>query len=170
MTFSQELTLALRNRRLTHAAVAERAGLHVQTVSNLARGRNEPTMPTAAALAEALDWPALAVVTEQARRRRCLVCQARFVTMHLSSTKRVYCGHKCQQADHLRKQRVRRAQPYRVAAKRLASAQKAIEAFCLTCEPVDRVCRDNTCPLREFSPLAFVPMASLRIVKRGAAA
>ena len=55
----------------------------------------------------------------------------------------------------------------RVAIGRLGEYQESVAAFCRSCEPVTRVCRDATCELRGVSPLPLIALSS--VTRRSAA-
>jgi transcriptional regulator with XRE-family HTH domain len=170
-TFALELARAIEARaNPSLVALAAEAGLSAQTISNLRRARNQPSIRAAAALADVLDWPKLLTVAERARRRPCRVCGQEYVTIHNSQTRRVYCGHRCQQVHWNRqaalgRQRKRR-KVEKAASFRLQAAQKAVAAFCRSCQ-WDGVCRDDSCELRPVSPLPFIALSSVK--KREAA-
>ena len=159
MTFATALRSAMTARGLTIREAAALAHINAQTVSNIVNGRNEPAHHTAVRLSAALDWPQLAYISEQDRRRRCAVCRQRFVTVHRTLSRRRYCGEKCQQTAWRRKLAKGRATVERKARYKLTGALGAIADFCRACEPVDRVCKMPKCELREFSPLPLIQVA-----------
>lgn len=162
-TFARALTAAMTARNVNITQLAARTGINAQTISNLRRGLNSPRLATAATLADALSWDALAQITEVARRRSCPVCNRTYITDHTDTSRRRFCSHKCQQLAWSRNAVSGRARQRAKYEKKttmlLREHQQAIEAHCRSCEPVDFICRDSTCALRGVSPLPLIQLA-----------
>ena len=159
MTFAEELTAAMTARSINSADLARRTGLQDDGISKLKRGLRLPTFATADRLAEALEWPDLLHVLERERRRRCVVCRRKFVTLAKFPGRVRFCSQTCQITDH---QRRRTGRKHDVTRARLDSALSAVAAFCGGCAGWERVCRDADCQLRGLSPLPFVPLHTIR--------
>ena len=87
------------------------------------------------------------------RQANCETCGAAFLRSGKNAAKNRFCSVNC--ARRLL-DRSKSAAGLRFYKGRLRDAKAAIAKFCQGCEPVDRVCRDGTCPLREFSPFPLV--------------
>lgn len=73
-----ELVRAMSERGVGQRVVAEAAGVSRASVVEFRHGRNLPTVPVARRIAEALGWPRIASIVEEARRRTCATCGASF--------------------------------------------------------------------------------------------
>jgi hypothetical protein len=117
-------------------------------------GRMLPRHGTAVRLAEALSWPRLRILAEEARRKTCVVDGREFIDDSGSDNRR-YCSTSCHEvADKGRKGRPTR-EVAAGAERRAARLVAAIEAMCRSCEP-EGMCRTADCPLRPVSPLPCV--------------
>jgi hypothetical protein len=174
-TFADALNAAMTERGASVNEVARRSGIGAQSIVNYRRGKTLPKHASCDRLATALDWPRLSTISRVLRTRRCKIsdCGRQFTSM-MTNHRRLYCSIKCQQSAYARRKRGKAGQAYRLAIKRQALAQGAIDAMCKACEPADRICRDaggdgtGTCPLRAFSPFPFIPIHGL-IRRRNAA-
>ena len=104
-------------------------------------GRYLPPLRVMDRMADALNDATLHNIVRDARTGRC-PCGA---TFDRTQTRRQYCSEDCRRAPHGKGGR--KADP----------RQDAIEAMCRACEP-ERICRDDSCALRPFSPFLFVAL------------
>lgn len=155
-----EVRKALNERDMTIAELASKTGLQDDGIGKIVRGLRLPMLTTVQLMAEALEWPKLLVIAEEQRRRKCLVCGKQFVSRAKYPERTRFCGSRCQTTFF---QRERRGRQHDIAAARLRSVQQAVADFCRSCEP-DGLCRDSVCPLRNVSPLPFVPLTVTRKV------
>ena len=149
--FGRELTRAMRARDVGSRAVAEAVGSGRNSVRHWRDGRMLPRLDTARKLAEALDWPRLAALADELRRKACPIDGLTFVD-DSGSDNRLYCSPACQRVAE--KQRVGSTVDKRaaIAERRLLAHQRAVADYCAGCEPSGR-CVTADCPLRPVSPL-----------------
>jgi hypothetical protein len=118
-------------------------------------GRMLPRHETAIRLADALSWPRLRTLAEDARRKTCVVDGIAFIDDSGSDNRR-YCSTSCHEVAD----KARSGRPTRVTAagaeRRAERLSAAVVAMCLACEP-EGVCRTADCPLRAVSPFRCVP-------------
>ena len=152
--FGAELTRAMTKREVGQRSLMDAAKVSRASIVEFRHGRNLPTTPVAQRLAEALRWPSLATIVEEARAASCETCKA---PIRLDTgTRRRYCSVACRSiANTLGRPKERQAS----AAARLDAVQGALDAhraavaaMCAGCEPEGR-CRTVECPLRAVSPL-----------------
>jgi Helix-turn-helix domain len=148
-----ELRKALAARGRTTADVARGTGLQHDGIGKIIRGLRYPTLATLERIAAYLDWPELLALAEEGRRRTCIVDGRQFVTRAKAPEKSRFCGSRCQTTYF---ERARRGRSHDITAARLKEAHAAIATFCFSCEPVERMCRDARCPLRDLSPLPLI--------------
>lgn len=149
--FGRELERAMRTRGVGSRVLAEPLGASRTSVMYWRTGRILPRIETARRLAAALDWPKLASLAIDLRRKRCLVDDVEFVD-DSGSDNRTYCSASCQRVN----EKVRIGTDRRTRAARaergLLIHQRAVAAFCAGCEPSGR-CVTPECELRPVSPL-----------------
>jgi DNA-binding XRE family transcriptional regulator len=135
--------------------VADALGHSRSGTYRIRNGRCVPTIETAAAIAEHLDWPSFLELVKAERTRSCEVCGAPFVDGGRNNTKRS-CGIECQRTRHQRivrgRENIRQSGHLTVARNRLEVYQAAVDDFCRACCP-EGVCDRPTCELRPVSPL-----------------
>ena len=157
-----ELRRALAARGMSGKALGDAIGMSHSTVYDILRNDRLPTVPTAALIADALDWPAIARIAQRDRTKTCAVCGVTFVDAGRNGTARS-CSPECQTTRYQREVRGVITTSLRgraeVAENRLRRHQAAVAAFCRGCEP-EGTCRDARCPLRIVSPL---PLARRRV-------
>lgn len=153
--FAAELRRAMTRRGISQSALADRIGYSRSNLAHVLHRGALPTPETAERLADALDWPILAVKAVQERSGTCALCDAPFVRAPRSPARR-YCSDRCKRAAAARRvrddTRVRVLTETRLTKKRLTEHQQAVDRMCRTCEP-EGLCRDAECPLRPVSPL-----------------
>ena len=162
MTFAEALRKTMAAGHVRVYELADRTGLDRQTIGSLRSGHHNPKPSTASRIAEALNEPELLAIVMRDRVRTCALCGNGFTTIHNVITRRIYCSEKCAQSAGNRRRIVKRHSDFRTERHRLSEYQEAIEDFCHSCEPVDLICRDDTCHLRPVSPLPFIPMHQIR--------
>lgn len=170
--FGDELVKALKARNVPLKEVARAVGISHTAIDHYRVGSILPKTATAGALAEALDWPKLALLVEQARTFRCERPGCSRTYRHEGGGPRKYCTPLCvrqaeaqragstrlRQAGQTGDGRLRAAaiaqlrSAARIADERAQLAEGAIAAMCADCEPVG-LCRQPECPLRSLSPL-----------------
>lgn len=152
--FGTELSRAMTRRGVGQRTLGDAAKVSRASIVAFRHGQNLPTTPVARRLAEALEWPSLAAIVEEARRGSCAVCRA---PIRLDTgTRRLYCSIPCR---NIAGDLARPAERQRSAATQLASFKASLElhrgavvTMCSGCEP-EGTCRDAGCPLRPVSPL-----------------
>ena len=149
--FGRELERAMRARRVGRRPVARAIGASETSVMYWRTGRILPRIVTAERLAEALEWPRLAKLASELRRKACLVCGTEFVD-DSGSDNRLYCNLSCRSARGKATVGVDRRQRAALAERRLTASQRAVAAYCAGCEPSGR-CTTPECALRPVSPL-----------------
>jgi len=65
--FGERLRMLRQEHEWTLAELAERSGVHLQSLSRLERGEREPTWPTVVALAKALEVEVTEFLTDEER-------------------------------------------------------------------------------------------------------
>jgi predicted nucleic acid-binding Zn ribbon protein len=150
--FGLELTRAMKTRNVGTRTVATLSGSGRTAVMYWRTGRMLPRFETAVRLADALSWPKLKTIAQDARRKACVVCSVAFIDDSGSDNRR-YCSESC----HVVAEKARAGRPTRTVAvaaeRRAARLTAAVEAMCRSCEP-QGVCRTSDCPLRAVTPLA----------------
>lgn len=162
-TFGAELKRAMTRRGGTIKAAAVACGITEANMHHYRRGRQWPSVDTAARMAEVLDAPALATLALSHRTRPCASCGTTFVDSGHGGPIRRFCSTTCGDRDFNR--RVRKPQRHRQAVvdhNDLAVIRAAVAAHCGTCTLGESICRDAECDLRGVSPLPFVPMSQVR--------
>lgn len=149
--FGRELERAMAKRAVGRRVVARAIGSSDTSVMYWRTGRMLPRIETADRLAEALQWPRISSLARELRRKSCLVCEVAFVD-DSGSDNRTYCSPGCQRVKEKGRVGADRRQRAAVAERRLVVVQRAVEAYCLACEPDGR-CRTDDCQLRPASPL-----------------
>jgi hypothetical protein len=149
--FGRELERAMKTRGVGRRPVAVAVHASDTSVMYWRTGRILPRIVTAEKLAEALEWPRLATLAAELRRKACLVCGAEFVDDSGSDNRR-YCGLSCRSVRGKATVGVDRRQRAAMAERRLTAHQRAVAAYCAGCEPSGR-CITPECALRPVSPL-----------------
>ena len=153
--FGPELERAMKARGVGRRAVAKALGSSDTSVMYWRTGRMLPRIETARRLAEVLNRPSLAALASELRRKRCLVDDVEFVDDSGSDNRR-YCSLACRSVAGKGRVGVDRNQRAAIAERDLVGHQRAVAAFCLSCEPAGR-CAGGSCPLRPVSPLPLLP-------------
>jgi hypothetical protein len=156
--FGRELERAMRTRDVGARVVAEAVGSGRNSIRHWRDGRMLPRLDTARRLAEALDWPRLASLADELRRKACPIDGVTFVD-DSGSDNRVYCAPDCQRVAEKRRIGSTIDKRAAVAERRLHAHTAAVAAYCAGCEPSGR-CVTAECPLRPVSPL---PLFASRI-------
>jgi DNA-binding XRE family transcriptional regulator len=149
--FGRELERAMKKRDVGRRPVAAAIGASDTSVMYWRTGRILPRIVTAQKLAEALEWPRLASLAIELRKKRCIVDDVEFVD-DSGSDNRVYCSVSCQKVKGKRDVGIDRRTRAAIAEGRLKLHQDAVIAFCAACEPGGR-CYAAECELRPVSPL-----------------
>lgn len=149
--FGRELERAMKARGVGTRTIAEPLGSSRTSVMYWRTGRMLPRLETARRLAVVLDWPRLATMAVELRRKACHVCATEFVD-DSGSDNRVYCSASCQRVREKLAVGVDRRTAAALAERKLVVHQRAVAAFCAACEPDGR-CVTPECPLRGVSPL-----------------
>lgn len=165
-SFAAELRRAQRYRAVLSRDLGLKIGLRAETISNLRTGAAMPSLRSAMALAEALDWPTLGEIALRDRSGACVVCDSPFVSNQVGANTRQYCGKRCRALARNRVVLGRRSAKSVVMARRLATFQAAVDAFCRGCEP-EGLCRTPDCELRPVSPLGLAKMRGCGAVRAG---
>ena len=139
--FASRLRHLMERRGLTRMALAAELGVTPTMVGYWRVGRYLPSLEMADRLEEALDDAILRQVIRAARTGHCPCGQ----TFDREQSRRQYCSLACQRKAHL------------LGGVKADPRQGAIHAMCVGCEP-ERVCRDDACALRPFSPFLFVAL------------
>lgn len=154
-----ELAAALKRRRRSAASVAREVGLSHSALYNIQTRGVTPTMESAEAIAEALDWDVIATITRQLRTKVCPACGATFLDRRTSNTS-LTCGQECAHAHYNRTTRAptedgrkRRAMvtvqnQLRFTQDRLSVIQAAVLATCMECSERTLICRIPECGLQ----------------------
>lgn len=168
--FGRELERAMKKRGISARVLNETLGRKGNgggsrtTIMYWRTGRILPRIETARLLAEALDAPVLATLAIELRRKSCIVCATEFVD-DSGSDNRVYCSASCQRVKEKMRVGVDRRQRAAIAERRLIVHQRAVAAFCASCEPSGR-CVTPECDLRPVSPLPlFEKRSELEIAR-----
>lgn len=151
--FGHELQRAMKARGVGLRTIAAATGMGRNAIHNWRDGRNLPRIESCRKIAEALEWPRLATLGEDLRRRVCPVDQRPFLD-DSGSDNRVYCSASCQRVTE--KMRTGSTVDKRAAnaERRLTVHQAAVAAYCAECEPGGR-CVTAECALRPVSPLTL---------------
>lgn len=149
--FGRELDRAMKTRGVGRRNVAHGIGSSDTSVMYWRTGRILPRIVTAQKLADALEWPRLASLAIELRRKRCIVDDVEFVD-DSGSDNRVYCSLSCQKVKGKRDVGTDRRTRAAIAERRLIVHQRAVAAFCGSCEPGGQ-CFAAECELRPVSPL-----------------
>ena len=149
--FGQELERALEKRGVGTRTVADALHGGRTSIMYWRTGRMLPRLETARRLAEVLDWPKLATLAAELRRKACLVCGTSFVDDSGSDNRR-YCSKSCQSVKNKRVVGLDRRARAATAERKLLLASRAIAAYCAACEP-EGYCYAAECELRSVSPL-----------------
>jgi hypothetical protein len=149
--FGRELERAMKARGVGTRTITESIGGSRTSVMYWRTGRMLPRLATAERLAAALEWPRLASLALELRRKLCQVDQVAFVD-DSGSDNRIFCSPSCQRVAE--KQRLGSTIDKRaaVAERRLNVFQQAVAAYCDGCEPSGH-CVTPDCDLRPVSPL-----------------
>ena len=139
--FAARLRRLMEAQGRTRQSLALELGVTPTMVGYWRAGRYLPAMRVMDLLVDALNDATLYNIVRDARTGHC-PCGA---TFDREQTKRRYCSYACQRGAHGKDGR--KADP----------RQDAIEAMCRACEP-ERICRDDSCALRPFSPFLFVAL------------
>lgn len=146
--FAARLRESMTKRGYIQKTLGARLGVTQTMVGYWCRGIYLPPLPIVERMSEILDDLWLLRLVMAARTVRCPGCGT---TFDRGQTRRQYCNALCQRAAHLK------------GGKRPADPrQEAIDAMCRGCEP-EGTCRDDSCALRPFSPLLFVPLHRLSV-------
>lgn len=164
-TFAAELRRAMDARGVLVKELARQVGIRPEALSRIRFGHSKPTHACAVALADALSWEPLTVISEKMHRGTCIVCGRYFIDPTTNGNRR-YCSKRCQTTANIRHARNRQANRLHLEARRWREATQIIARFCEGCEPADRLCRDSTCALRPLSPFPFVPLTGTRTLRR----
>jgi DNA-binding XRE family transcriptional regulator len=149
--FGRELERAMKAREVGRRAVAQAVHASDTSVMYWRTGRILPRIVTAEKLAEALEWPRLAALAAELRRKTCLVCGTEFVDDSGSDNRR-YCTLSCRSVRGKSLVGTDRRTRAAMAERRLLAHQRAVAAYCAGCEPSGR-CMTPGCALRPVSPL-----------------
>lgn len=134
---------------MTGVAIARAAGVSPTTITDLSKAAHLPLHETVARIAAVVDSERLVQLSSQARTAQCAKCGTDFLQGGKNAARNRYCSRPCAHSDYRVNRREYRARFYKMQLNR---AQKVIADFCLSCEPVDRICKTPDCPLRQFSP------------------
>lgn len=154
--FGRELGKAMHRRGCGTRTLAEATGSGRSAIMAHRQGRILPRHDLAVRYAQALEWPSLIRLSEEARQKTCAApgCGRTFIDNSGTGT-RLYCDTRCQYAaERARTGRERRRTTTKGLIERAAGLQAAVDAMCRECEP-DGSCRMEDCPLRPFSPLSL---------------
>jgi DNA-binding XRE family transcriptional regulator len=133
----------MRERAVKASELSAAVGVSNNSVYAYSTGDTTPSVAVAQRLADALMEPMLVELARISQRRRCETCIRLF---YRESTRRKFCSVACLKVAHKGGRRVE-----------TNPRQEAIDAMCGGCEP-EGVCRDDTCALRQFSPLPFASL------------
>lgn len=139
--FAARLRRVMEDRGYTRLRLATALGVSATMVGYWRVGRYLPSLPMMDRLDALLDDAALYQIVHAARTGRCPCGQ----TFDREQSRRQYCSLACQRKAHLK------------GGVKADPRQNAIYAMCVSCEP-ERVCRDDACALRPFSPFLFVAL------------
>jgi transcriptional regulator with XRE-family HTH domain len=139
--FAARLRRLMERDGMTRIELAKRLDVTATMIGYWRVGRYLPSMPLLDVLVDLFDDPVIRQVVTAARTGRC-PCG---MTFDREQSRREYCSLACQRKAHLKGGR--KADP----------KQEAIDAMCRGCEP-ERICRDDGCALRPFSPFLFVAL------------
>jgi hypothetical protein len=153
--FAVELRAAMEARGVSVVELSRQTGIHDTTLSSYRHGERIPNVARADLLADVLDSPGLRRAVLRMYTRRCVRCRRRVHVDPRNVNHQRYCGSSCRtMAQRERNKTVPKAREK--LGRRVGLLEKAIAAMCGSCEPVDRLCRDGSCPLRAFSPFPLV--------------
>lgn len=191
--FGRELTKAMVARDIPVKELARAAGVGRNSITNYRDGAIFPKTVTSRLLAEALDWPKLAVLGVEGRSFTCERAGCGRIYQHESGGPRKYCSLTCQrqaEAERMATRRLRQAaqtndprkrsaalaqlrSAAKIADERARVLEMAVAAMCKGCEPLG-LCRTPECELRPVSPLPLdtadhaIPRTSRSIRKEAA--
>jgi DNA-binding XRE family transcriptional regulator len=150
---------AMAKRGVTQKEIALAIGLSPTTISTYTTGKKVPKHVVAVRMADFLNWPEVVTLSTKLHSHGCEIC-GRTTLDAGQQYKKKYCGRACRSTAHTRKQRARRTgvshERDRYVRRRLSVFQESIDRYCHDCTAGERLCRDETCSLREVSPLPFV--------------
>jgi hypothetical protein len=158
-----ELQLAMEARGISERRLAEAAGIGRSMVRQIRTGHTLPSLATGSAGAAALASAHLQEVLAECRTETCGLesCGRPFVN---PGTPQRYCSNPCQRLAEKKRigldtrNRADNAEKVLLETRaELRVVKAAVADMCQLCEP-EGVCRDLTCPLRDASPLPFVPL------------
>jgi hypothetical protein len=156
-----ELVKALNADGRPMVQIAADAGLAVDTIFAVRKGRGLPLHQTVLAICEEVGADHIVAMSIEMREKPCAICGSRFVDMS-RRLNRTYCTTRCLTLRRQRLLRDNRAREAMVGRNRLEMYQAAVVAYCHGCEP-QGICRDGECSLRPVSPLTFIPMSRVRV-------
>lgn len=156
--FGAELRKALQVRNVTQAGLALAVGKSARQVNFWCRGLSYPFLATGVRIAEALDWPRIAVMVRSHRTVHCRACRRPIVSEATGSPRR-YCNSDCRRLAVKKGVQEVFADP---VSRQLQVFQAAVGAMCAECEPTG-LCRDALCRLRCVSPLPYVGVAKAMV-------
>lgn len=149
--FGRELERAMKARDVGTRTVADAIGSGRTAVMYWRTGRMLPRLETTRKLAEALDWPRLATLGAELRRKICPIDEVAFVD-DSGSDNRLYCSPLCQRVAEKRRMGSTIDKRAANAERALTAHRQAVAAYCGACEPSGR-CVTAECELRPISPL-----------------
>lgn len=152
---AREFVNAQAKSGMTSLAIARAADVSPTTITDLSRGVHLPLHGTVARIAAVVDCERLVQLSAQARTAQCAKCGSNFIRGGKNAARNRYCSKPCAHSDYRTNRREYRARFYKL---QLNKAQQVIADFCLSCEPVDRICKDGSCPLRPFSPMPLIQL------------
>jgi hypothetical protein len=161
-TFHVQLRSAMTRRNATRADVYHAVGTTSSSVKRWMDGTIYPDHDFVVAMAEFLHWPSLVAISIADRSGTCEACGKPTMGTRGPTPPR-YCSDRCirrtrDRASHDRKQ-VQKAGLWK---RRAEEAEEAIARMCRTCTLGEAICRDETCDLRDVSPLPFIPLSRVR--------
>ena len=150
--FGLELDRVIAARGKSLRGLAAESGVARTAMYFYRDGVNLPSLEVAGRLADALDWPRLVAIVEEARSGTCEECARSFASTAGSGNRR-FCSEDCRRRAYSRRVHLRPARDRAVVAERTSARYvAAVDAFCRSCE-LDGACRTPGCPLRIVSPL-----------------
>jgi len=156
-TFAQLLRTAMTRRNATRADVYRAVGTTSSSVKHWLDGSAYPDHEFVIRAAEYLSWPSLVARSIADRSGTCEAC-GRPTRGTRGPTPPRFCGDRCIRRTRDRREFDRkRIQHVGLWKRRAEEAEEAIARMCGACEP-EGVCRDETCALRECSPIPLIQL------------
>lgn len=151
--FPDELTRALKRRRMSRTRLAAHVGASPRSVNDWLAGRRFPLVIQAERLAEALEAPQLATMILEAHRVACQICGKVTIKTNRGGNAQLYCSAECKLAANNRRKRNVTILDSHLTRHRLTKHQDAVDAMCRECTLGESLCHQWQCPLRCVSPI-----------------